>query len=365
MKIECFWVAFTPLTTLRTFEREDVPAVAELMKAHLLRTPLPGGDDASFLLATTIADPWADCELPSLVATDDDGGVVGFVACQPRRMWLGEVPVRGVCISHLVVAPSARLTNAGPQLLRRVLAGPQDLTFSDTASDLVVRLWRVLGGEVDSARRYDWLLVLDGPRWVASVVRAALRERRVRREHLPVAALPLQAAGRRLVKRAFPPSPAGVALRPTDAANFVAGAATAARSFQLRPRYDPEYIETVLARLGSDGGEVVSGLVYDGARVAGAVVYVLHDSVARVLAVLTCPADAGAVLSALVDDARARGAALLTGRSEPTLTDALASRLAVFGAARQPVFHTRSPAVCDALLRSAALTRLDAEWWVT
>jgi hypothetical protein len=121
----------------------------------------------------------------------------------------------------------------------------------------------------------------------------------------------------------------------------------------------------VLARLGSDGGEVVSGLVYDGARVAGAVVYVLHDSVARVLAVLTCPADAGAVLSALVDDARARGAALLTGRSEPTLTDALASRLAVFGAARQPVFHTRSPAVCDALLRSAALTRLDAEWWVT
>jgi hypothetical protein len=335
------------------------------MKTHLLHTPLPGGDDSAFLASTILADPWADAALPSLVATDSDGAVVGFVACQPRHFWLGQEPARGLCISHLVVAPSARTTAVGPRLLKQALAGPQDLTFSDSATELVARLWRVLGGDVDSARRYDWMLVLDAPRWVASIVRTGLRDRRVRREHLPVAGVPLQAAGRRLVGRAFPRSPSAVVLHPTDAIGFVAGAEVAGQALQLRPRYDAAYLDAVFSRLVLDGGEVICALVCVGTRVAGAVVYVVRDAVARVLAVLTAPADAVAVLGALVDDAHDRGAAVLTGRSDPVLADSLAERMAVFGSARRPVVHTRSPAVRKALLQgAAALTRLDAEWWV-
>jgi hypothetical protein len=336
------------------------------MQNELLRgARLPGGDDEAFLTATTVADPWADPELPSLVAVDDGGAIVGFVACQPRRMWLDQEPVRAVCLSHLDVEPSARTANVGPQLMRQVLAGPQDLTFSDTASEIVARLWRILGGAVDDARRCDWVLTLRATRWAAQVVRTSIRQRQVGRAQVPVAALPFQAAGRRLLKIAFPGLPAGVEFRATDAAGFVVAADTASRRLRVRPRYDVSYVDTLLKRVALGGGDVVSGAIADGDRVAGAAVYVIRERVARVLAVLTTTADAGQVLGALAADAKARGAVVLTGRNEPVLAEALNERLAVLGFARRPIVHTRNPEIRDALLQgSAVINRLDSDWWL-
>ena len=68
----------------------------------------------------TLEDPWHDDEIPSLVAIED-GEVVGFIRSQVRPMSFDGSPIRGVCLSDLVVSPEHRRGAAGAMLLGRLL----------------------------------------------------------------------------------------------------------------------------------------------------------------------------------------------------------------------------------------------------
>src|SRR4051812_50177227 len=94
-----------PQPTIRPFERGDLGGVAALLRAHLV--PAPATDLERFLTATLLEDPWADPELPSLVA-EQAGAVVGFIARQPRRLELDGEPLAAAVCSHLTVAPAHR-----------------------------------------------------------------------------------------------------------------------------------------------------------------------------------------------------------------------------------------------------------------
>src|SRR3954454_14769558 len=179
-----------PQATIRPFAPGDLAGVAALLRAYLPSPPAP--DLERFLAATLLEDPWADPELPSLVA-EQAGAVVGFIARQPRRMVLDGEPLAAAVCSHLTVAPGHRAGALAARLARTCLGGPQRLTYSDAAGDLVVRLWRVLGGAVDTARACDWVLLLRPGRWAAHAgVGLATR----RGFGLPVAAAPLHALWR-------------------------------------------------------------------------------------------------------------------------------------------------------------------------
>src|SRR5919202_1469489 len=101
--------------TIRAFEPDDLGAVAALLRAHLPNAP--AADLERFLAATLLEDPWADPELPSLVA-EQEGAIVGFIARQPRRMELDGEPLRAVCCSHLTVAPEHRAGALAARLAR-------------------------------------------------------------------------------------------------------------------------------------------------------------------------------------------------------------------------------------------------------
>src|SRR3954447_11506376 len=177
------------LARIRPLARDNLPAVAALLRAHM--SPPPAEDLVRFLDATLFADPWADPELPSLVA-EHGGAIAGVIARQPRRLELDGEPVRAVCCSHLTVAPEHRTGALAARLARTALAGPQRLTYSDAASDLVVRLWRVLGGDVDNARSSDWVIALRPWRWLA-----ALAQSTARRAEFDTTAVPLHVLWRR------------------------------------------------------------------------------------------------------------------------------------------------------------------------
>jgi hypothetical protein len=226
---------------IRPFAPEDLSAVAALLRAHL---GLPVPDVERFLAATLLEDPWADPEMPSLVA-ERDGAVVGFIARQPRRLELDGAPLAAACCSHLTVAPEERAGALAARLARACLAGPQRLTYSDAASDLVVRLWRVLGGDVDGARACDWMLLLRPARWAASLARG--------RTLGPVAAAPLHALGRGTRRRLRGAAPAGraeVRVQPLErglGALRVARVALAQRHL-LEQVVAPEQLVRALAR---------------------------------------------------------------------------------------------------------------------
>ena len=149
------------MASIRPFERADLPAVAslyELVARSGSRMAAPGLE--RYFEDTFFDHPWADPEIPSLVFVDDDGGVGGFIGSSVRRLEFRGAPIRLGVAGQLVTEPKARNRAAGMFLMKEYLAGAQDLTVTDTASDVVERLGarqqleaEHLGVEPDASRQ--------------------------------------------------------------------------------------------------------------------------------------------------------------------------------------------------------------------
>jgi hypothetical protein len=318
-------------------------------------------------LANTLIDsPWADPELPSLVAVDAEEEIVGFIGAQVRRLRLDDRELRGVCCGHLTVASDRGAGHVGALLLRRVLSGAQDLTWTDSPTEGVVRMWRAFGGHSDHPRSCDWMLVLRPLRWSAGVL-AQMARRGAMREAMPVAAVPVQASGGRLVPRAFPPCPSGVRSEEAAAGAVVDQLPALTRGLRLRVDYDQPYLDRLLAQVDAAMGGLVRRIVRRDGDPIGWYCYLCRPGGAsRLLHVCAPEPELDAVVSELTEHARTRGSAALTGRLEPHLEAPLRRRLAALGFARQPLIHAPDPEVHALLATSSSLlTHLDGEWYVT
>ena len=323
--------------------------------------------DESFLAETLIDQRWATAELPSLVAVDGDGTILGFIGAQVRRMRLDDRVLQGVCCSHLVVADDPRVGPAGALLLRRLLSGKQDLTWTDTATDAVVQMWRTFGGHVDHSRSLDWMLVLKPVRWARAMLTTRLQRRASLRELAPARALPLHAAGRRLAQRSSPSLSAHIHGENATAATIAENLDDLTRDVRLRVDYDEASLDQLFALIKAAAGSPVHRLVRRGDVAIGWYAYLCRPGGAsRVLHICGPDAEIDAVVDELVDDARARGSAVLSGRFEPHLRTPLSRRSAVLGIARFPLIHSRELEVRAMLATgSSLLTDLDGEWFAT
>ena len=149
------------MNPVRPLRKDDLQQVAALYETRLSggRQARPGMVEQfchQFLEA-----PTADPEIPSLVATDAVGKVVGFLGANVTPMTLDGRPVRAVATGPMFTDPDARV--ASVLLLRSLLTGPQAFTFSDKhnleAHRLLARLGarrppplRVAGGRAASSR---------------------------------------------------------------------------------------------------------------------------------------------------------------------------------------------------------------------
>jgi predicted N-acetyltransferase YhbS len=345
------------LATIRPLAREDLPAVAALLRAHL--AVLPTRDVEPFLAATLFDDPWADRELPSLVA-EDGGALAGFIARQPRRLELDGEPLQAVCCSYLTVAPEYRTGALAARLARAALDGPQRLTYSDAAGDLVVRLWRVLGGDVDNARSSDWVIALRPWRWLAELAQATAR-----RTEFGTTALPLHILWRRTRRGLLAPEP-GVRGERADVAALAAAQAPLTRRLRLRPVADAAQLGHVLATARATGRRVECRIVYRDDRPIGLWACLARPGQpAQVLAFLAHERDGRSVLAQLAREAMGWQATSLVGRLEPHLRDTVRPFTPALTLTRMPVMHARDDAVRAALSSSASfLPRLATEWWI-
>lgn len=344
---------------IRPLEKSDLTAVVRLLRERIERWP----GDETFLRRTVLEHPWSDPELPSLVALGDDGRLAGFVGSQARRLRFKGEPIRGVVCSHLVVAPDAGA--AGALLLTRLLRGSQSLTWSDSANEPVVRMWRAFGGRLDHARACDWMLVLNPVRWIGSSVRTALRQRSIGRDVLPVGALPVHALAPRRGRFRPPEKDPRVRGRPVTPDEIVSLFPDYAAKWQLAVDHDPAHLAHVLALIGV-GDDVTCRAVSFGDRLIGWYAYIARGTGAwRVLHVAATEKLVEPVFAELVEHARRTGCPVLAGRAEPHLDLPVSARLAAIGYARQPVIHARDPELLAAAGSSASLlTQLDSEWFV-
>ena len=353
------------MSGVRRFVEEDVPHVAALRQRSFGTTAQPTATAAeAYFRRIFFGSPFLDPEMPALVYEDENARIVGFVGRLVRRMTLAGEPLR-VAITTQLCVDTASPRIIAVQLLNHVLRGPQDLIWSDAATDRVRLLWIRLGGEVARIQSLHWTLDIRPSRSALAGVagRTTTRALRIASRFL------MRDADAAVLRWAEETSRHVSARQVTDAAamsherrmragaNLVSDEDPGAEAWlQRRVAEKAPSAEWSRIVLADEKGSTIGAYSYITRR----------DATAEVV---EFDADAGhgpAVLAHLVRHAVRRGAARLTGRLEPTIADSFGERtVRMTAGAPWSLFHTRRADVRDAIASGCTrFSRLDGEWWL-
>jgi hypothetical protein len=362
-----------PEVDFRAMTPEDLPEASAMFARVMGLGPprLPGVQRAveRYFRQAFFESPWAEPDITPLVAEDASGAIVGMIGVETRRLRLDGRMLRVASAGFLAVVPEARNSATGVLLLRRLLAGPQDLTVTDTASEVVDRIWRRLGGSRVELKEIHWVSILR-PWSIAAGLAAGQAGRPAAtgaRGGLRLLARGLDAATVRAARPLLPgPPPDGLTVERLRPEHVVAHIASIAGD---RPHvaYDLPYLDWLFGEM--DGvprrGEVVAHLVRDGSgRVLGWYVYYLRPGWrSEVLQVAARDRALGAVVDHLLWHARSHGAGALRGRLEPGLVQEVARRRCLLWHRGGTLVHSRDRELAQRVADEAVLTRLDTDWY--
>jgi hypothetical protein len=356
------------MSLIRAVQRADLPAVARLYELVMRsgRSAAPSGL-ADYFERVLIDQPWADPEIPSLVHVAQDGSVDGFQGSSVRRARFDGRAITIACAGQCVAHPDARRSAVGARLVRAYLAGPQELTITDTANDQMRQIWTLSGGDMVHASCVGWARVLR-PWQSAGAYRATRARPTGPGSHSRI----LDALDRlttRWVAPLMPPTAPDVTSEPLTPAGLVQHLPVVAQGLRLHLDYDEAYVTWLFRELGviRGFGTPVARLVRDGrGRVLGWYIYYLAaHGISRVLQIVAADRRVGLVVDHLFTHAWANGAAAVVGRVEPRLLEPLGARHCLFRYAGGALAHSREPEILDAVASGRSLlTRLDSEWWI-
>ncbi len=355
-----------PAGRVRGFEERDVLHVTEL---HRRVFPALNGHGAppeayhAYFREIFLTNPLSGGESPSLVY-EEGGDVVGFLGVIHRQMSLRGQPVRMATSSQFIVDPGRRATLAGIELVRALLAGPQDFTLADEAIDLTRRLWEGLGGATVPLYSLSWVRVL---RPFEFAVRRWGGGRRLASAWLPASHL-ADAVATRLPGTPFRPPASALRGEELDGEALAACLAEFPQDRALRPAYDGRaaaWLLEILARKPGSG-PLRKTLVRDaGGEIAGWYLYAAtRGGIAEVIQLGAREGSIGAVLDHLSAQAWRDGIVGLIGRLDPRSVGEFTARRCFFHhRGYWTLVHARDPRVLTALQRGDAfVTRLEGEW---
>lgn len=346
------------MSEVRLLRPEDIGAVAALFQ-ETFRDPAapPPPALAAYLRRLYLAMPGCDAEIAPLVHVDAAGAITGFVGVNALPMRFGERKLRAAVCGSLMVRNRDSDPMAGARLLKAFLAGPQDLSLSETASEVSARMWTGLRGVALPQYSLDWVRLIRPGSFMLDVAAERLGTMRL----LSPLARGLDRLARRRMGRgdlrwsgvpADWPVQGGLAVSPVDRVAFAALVEPLTAQFSLRPDWAEGQLDAVLADAETKPvfGEIVfAGVHARGGKPVGAFAYhVRPGRIARVLQVLALPGQAGAVIDCLIGDAAARGAAGLRGRTQPALLEAMLGRRIAFTHVASTVVHSRDAEIVRA-----------------
>lgn len=354
---------------VRALRHDDLDTVTTLHESVLRPdAPRPHLSVREHFRRTFLDHPWADPELPALVV-EHEGEIVGFLGSAPRRMRLDDKPVRLAVPSALVVHPDHRSRAIGARLVRAYLAGPQDLTFVDCASDTMRQLWTGLRGATLLAPSIGWTVSFD-PLGTAAAMRM-LGPSRMRSTLLRGGGRALAGLGRRVpgVRSFVEPIPSPLDAEELNPSDLIDQVARAGRTLRLRPAYDRVHLEWLFSEIAgiNPRARLIRRLLRSSnGRVVGWYVYLQpHRGIAQVLQVRAATGEVEPVLRHLLRDAFEQGAVGVQGRVEADQASFLAGRQCLLWPTAWVLAATADPEIA-ALLQTpqALLSRLDGEWWI-
>src|SRR4051812_47338820 len=117
------------MPTLRHFTQDDLPAMADLFWRVYPQYRWDSKEAfAAYCRAMLFGNPWRELDIPSWVA-EENGQMVGLMAVLPRPMQFQGKPIRAAVPCQFMVDPERRNSLIALQLMKKVVSGPQDLTF--------------------------------------------------------------------------------------------------------------------------------------------------------------------------------------------------------------------------------------------
>ena len=335
-----------PVSIVRALREDDLPSVARLFQTILRKTHEPATPALeAYLGSLFLKGPDHDPEITSHVHLRDDGSVNGFIGNLPLSMSVGGRTVRGALCGSLMVENHAEDPFAGARLMRAFLAGPQDISLTETANDISTAMWRKLGGTVLPDHSLEWLRVIRPAGFVAEMAAAAFKPFRV----LKPLVRPVDA----LMRRREPgwshlgtDAPAGTpASADMDDGETVELLQALSRPFAARPLWRPE---SLARRAGESRRKANYGAMVR-RKVTGE-----PGRIGRVVQVLFQPGRAGAVLDSMLVHAAERGMVALRGRTLPALLEAMLGRRFVFLHASSSIVHARDASLLEPFIAGKA-----------
>ncbi|MFE0018215.1 hypothetical protein ACFWXH_25455 [Mesorhizobium sp. NPDC059054] len=355
---------------IRPVTAQDLPAVAALFQRLLRSNGVDPRALADYLKTLFLEGPNYDPELASKVHVRDDGTVSGFFGIFPLAMEHAGRTLRAAVCGTFMVDARKDDPFAGARLLRDVLSGPQDLSFTETSNDLSTALWQKVNGHILPDYSLEWLRILRPVSFVADSVAKRVPGARL----LTPLLRPFDALAQRAksdwygyvpeVSRADAFTDGDVS--EDEAAEIIP---TFLRQFALRPQWDAERLRYMLAeaRRKVIHGERVLRVVRarsNGAPIGLFLYYGDRGRLGRVVQVLSLPGREGLVIDRMMRHADSRNMPALRGRTQPALLGAMMGRKIAFVHAASTIVHSRDPKLIEAFTSGQAFVNgLAGEGW--
>lgn len=354
------------MSAIRPVENEDLPQVAELCELVVRSGSRRPPRRLAEYFAGIMEHPWADPDIPSLVYLDDAERIVGFIGSHVRRLRFDGQRIRVAVSAQLMSDPAVRHRAVGALLLRRYLAGPQDMTMTSGASE-TARIWKALGGHAVGLRSITWIRVFS----LRSTAAYALK--RLGKSRWKPVAHPLFAAVQAATDRTThlslqveEPATRAEDLTPRALLEYLPSVSDHLR---MCPDYDERFLCWLFDEMAKvrSRGDLVRKLVRDpDGRVLGwYVAYLLPGGVSHVLQMGAKDRDVEAVIDHLLYDAQRRRVAFLTGQLESQLIELLTRRQCVFHPVTNFLVQSRNPEILNAVLaEQVMISGMEGEGWM-
>lgn len=355
---------------LRPLTSTDIPDVARLFhKVFNGGKGTVSPEVVSYLRALYVDHIACAADIPPLVYLDQEDRILGFIGRHAIPFARGEEPLRAALCSTIMVDADARDPLAGARLLRGAFDGPQDFTFTESALDVSLHMWRSAGAVPIAGHSLDWLYPIRPVTFAVEITG--------KRHRLSPVLRPLAKAADRLVGRFTKPEMVAAPRQRTAAGQSEVSVTSAddftnhfqalVGRFPLQPKWRTEQLRALVAEASAKQkfGQPVFGSVHKAGRLLGAFFYhVRPGGVARVVQLLALPGAESEVFSHLLNHASDMQASAVRGRVQPFLMDCMLGRRVVLLNAASTLVHTRNPELMAELSQGQGfLNGLAGEQW--